>query len=194
MSKYSLIHQPDACVSLPLPDPSDEYRVFSINPGMGEADPVYKYTPVFAGPDNGGVVVCGSDNEVAPDEFEDDHYDVINRKVLSHRINYFNQKRGVWLEVTLSANDQLCQRLGWALSKVFATSTDMNPDGENTETNINVLDNYITSCFSTYRDVMKKASFNDEMSEQLTFLRNKAVHTDWHRSGKLAWPDENYAR
>ena len=39
----------------------------------------------------------------------------------------------------------------------------MNADTENTETNIQVLDNFVTSCFSTYRDVMKKATFNEEM-------------------------------
>jgi len=84
--------------------------------------------------------------------------------------------------------------MGWALSKIFATSTGTNSDSSNSETNINVMDNFVTSCFSTYKDVIKKASFNEEMGAQLTFLRNQAVHTDWHIHGKLAWPDENYAR
>lgn len=70
----------------------------------------------------------------------------------------------------------------------------MNSDSQNSEANINVLDLYVTSCFSTYKDVIYKASFNEEMGAQLTFLRNKAVHSDWHLVGKLAWPDENYAR
>ncbi|KAL7518584.1 hypothetical protein ACHAWX_003396, partial [Stephanocyclus meneghinianus] len=69
-----------------------------------------------------------------------------------------------------------------------------NSDSINSETNIGVYDNFVMSCFSTYRDVMKKVSFNQEMSEQLTFATNKAVATDWHGSRKLAWPDENYAR
>ncbi|KAL7542381.1 hypothetical protein ACHAXR_012259 [Thalassiosira sp. AJA248-18] len=176
---------PDACVSTPI------YSFMSTT-GTGTAEPVDKYTPSWAG--NGGVVVCGSANEVAPDPTEDDTYDVINRKVQSHRINYILQKRGVWVEVILTAEDQLCQKMGWALSKIFATSTSMNADADNTETNINVLDNYFTSCFSSYREVMKRTSFDDEMGEQLTFLRNKAVWTDWHRAGKLAFPDENYAR
>lgn len=30
-------------------------------------------------------MVCGSDNEVAPDEMEDDYYDIDNRKVKDHR-------------------------------------------------------------------------------------------------------------
>ena len=35
---------------------------------------------------------------------------------------------------------------------------------------------------------------NIELGEQLTFVNNKAVAYDWHRNGKLNYPDENYAR
>lgn len=43
---------------------------------------------------------------------------------------------------------------------------------------------------------MKKVSFNQEMSEQLTFIKSKSVANSWHKSNGvlLAWPDENYAR
>lgn len=43
---------------------------------------------------------------------------------------------------------------------------------------------------------MKKVSFNQEMSEQLTYKHSKSVADAWHRTNgaKLAWPDENYAR
>jgi predicted sulfurtransferase len=56
--------------------------------------------------------------------------------------------------------------LAFGLSKIFATSTATNSDAGNSETNIGVYDNFVNSCFSTYRDVMKKVSFNQEMSEQ----------------------------
>ncbi len=111
-------------------------------------------------------IVCGSENEVAPIPTEDDHFDVTNRKVQSGSIDYNGQKLTVWFEVVLAAQDQLCQRLAFGLSKIFATSTNTNSDSINSETNIGVYDNFVTSCFSTYRDVMKKASFNQEMSEQ----------------------------
>jgi uncharacterized protein (DUF1800 family) len=35
---------------------------------------------------------------------------------------------------------------------------------------------------------------NVEMAEQLTFKSNKAVAYEWHRSGNINYPDENYAR
>ncbi len=69
-----------------------------------------------------GTVVCGSDNEVGPDQSDDDHYAVANRKLNSHRISYGNQIRTVWMEQALYAEDQACQKLAWHLSKIFAYS------------------------------------------------------------------------
>ena len=78
-----------------------------------------KYIPAYAGR---GVVVCGSDNEVAPDQSDDDYYAVSNRKLNSHRISYTDQIRTVWMEQALYAEDQACQKLAWHLSKIFAYS------------------------------------------------------------------------
>eukprot|EP00804_Cyclotella_cryptica_P004534 CCRYP_006892-RA/>CCRYP_006892-RA protein AED:0.17 eAED:0.17 QI:494/0.84/0.6/1/0.94/0.9/20/0/2106 len=203
----------------PNTDLVDFYRSNMYDPGA-VVEAVWKYLPSYAGPDNGGVIVCGSENEVAPIPTEDDHFDVTNRKVQPGPIDYGGQKITVWVEVVLAAKDQLCQRLSFGLSKIFATSTSTNPDSFNSETNIGVYDNFVTSCFSTYKDVMKKVSFNQEMSEQregnmsyrvfspfisefiqifyysseVTFKFSKSVAADWHKSGTLAWPDENYAR
>ena len=74
-----------------------------------------------------------------------------------------NQKKSVWAEVILSAEDQLCQKMGWALQKIFATSTGLNTDARNSEANLGVLDNFVSACFSTYKDVITRASFNEEM-------------------------------
>jgi len=116
----------------------------------------------------------------------------------STKQSYANQKRGVFLEVLLSSPDQLCQKTGWSLQKTFATSTATNKDPTNSEANIQVLDNFIMSCHSTYKEVIKRASFNEEMGRQLTFNGNgggnKAVLDRWHTDGKLVYPDENYAR
>ena len=76
--------------------------------------------PKYAG--RGGVKVCGSENEVEPDQDEDDYYAVANRKLESHRIDYGGQIRTVWMEQALHADDQPCQKLAWHLSKIFAYS------------------------------------------------------------------------
>ena len=77
-----------------------------------------RYLPKYAGKQ--GVVVCGSENEVEPDQDEEDYYAVRNRKLDSHRIDYSSQIRTVWLEQALHAKDQACQKLAWHLSKIFA--------------------------------------------------------------------------
>ena len=71
----------------------------------------------------------------------------------SSSIDAFAQKSNVWIEVVLGAQDQLCQRLAFGLSKIFATSTETNADSGNSETNIAVYDNFVNSCFSTYKDL-----------------------------------------
>jgi hypothetical protein len=88
------------------------------NPTVSYED-ASKYIPKYAGR---AVVVCGSENEAAPDQSDDDHYAVSNRKLNSHRISYSNQIRTVWMEQALYAVDQPCQKLAWQLSKIFAYS------------------------------------------------------------------------
>ena len=91
----------------------------------------------------------------------------------SHRIDYDSQKRGVWTEVTLYSSDQLCQRMAFALSKIFAVSTVTNSDASNSETNINQYDKFVNACFGTYKEVMTQMSFDEEMGAQLTFWTTK---------------------
>ena len=162
----------NACVSDPLPDPNDDYRQFTIDPGDGQTvEPMYKFEPSYAGPNKGGVVICGSPNEIAPNPFDDDTYDVQNRKVQSHRIDYINQKRDIWVESVIHANDQACQRLGFNLHKIFATQTEANADNSNTETNVHVLDGFVRNCWGTYGEVMRMASHMDEMVRIYRYVR-----------------------
>lgn len=59
--------------------------------------------------------------------------------------------------------------MSWALAKIFATGTNGFAGPHNTDVNVMVLDNFVTSCFSTYKDVVRKVSFNQEMSEQVSY-------------------------
>lgn len=140
--------------SVPL-DENGKSNMF--NP-QGLREMIDKYLPAYAGHE--GVVVCGSPNEIEPIPEEDDHFDLTNRKLQPTSVSYHSQKTTVFVEVVLGATDQLCQRLAFGLSKIFATSTTTNTDPANTETNIGVYDQFVTSCFSTYKDVIKKVSFN----------------------------------
>ena len=53
--KCRISYHPSACSSVPLPDPNDFFKSNMQNPG-DDVDGLWKYTPPYAGPDNGGVI------------------------------------------------------------------------------------------------------------------------------------------
>ena len=55
--------------------------------------------------------------------------------------------------------------------------------------NIGVFDNFLMA--ETYKEVMTRVTFNEQMGSQLTFLRSKSVAYNWHRGDGLTFPDEN---
>lgn len=72
----------------------------------------------------GGVLVCGSPNEVAPDPELDDYFDVIHRDLdcigcQDSYGNYHSQKQTVWGMNVLEGEDQLCQRMAWSLYELL---------------------------------------------------------------------------
>jgi hypothetical protein len=67
-----------------------------------------------------GVVVCGSMGEVSNDPSLTEVFDFrSNENTVSSQDALNNQKRVVWTEVALSSNDQLRQRMAWAVSVFF---------------------------------------------------------------------------
>lgn len=63
-----------------------------------------------------GVLVCGSQNEIASDPLEDDYFDVVHQDAdcigcLDAYGDYFSQKQSVWTMTMLGAEDQLCQKV-----------------------------------------------------------------------------------
>lgn len=72
----------------------------------------------------GGTLVCGSQNEVAPDPSLDDYFDVINRDLdcigcMNSYGDYSKQKATVWAMNALDGEDQFCQRMAWSLYELL---------------------------------------------------------------------------
>eukprot|EP00957_Ditylum_brightwellii_P203958 15336926-Ditylum_brightwellii.AAC.1 len=68
-----------------------------------------------------GVVVCGSPGEVSNNPYSDDTFSVsvhINWDVESSS-SLLRQKHAVWTMIALTANDQLRQRMAYALSQIL---------------------------------------------------------------------------
>ena len=66
-------------------------------------------------------MVCGSEGEIAPDPQEDDYFDYWTRRMDSSG-NEDAQKKTVWTNIALEGEDQLAQRIAFALSQIFAIS------------------------------------------------------------------------
>ncbi|EJK47814.1 hypothetical protein THAOC_33446, partial [Thalassiosira oceanica] len=168
----------------------------------------------------GGTLVCGSPNEVAPDPFLDDYFDVIHRDLAcigchSSYGDYAKQKATVWTMNVIEGEDQMCQRMAWSLYELLNVGAASNPD--NTETNLYTYDIFIRHCFGNYFDILKELTYNPKMgksefpislifrtslphsrrfssAEQFNFAGNVATRMSWDTSGQIVFPDENYAR
>jgi hypothetical protein len=91
---------------------------------------------------HGGTIVCGSQGEIAPDPYMDDHFDVMNR--------YFDAapyedtvKQSIWTRIALDAPDQLRQRMAWALSQMMVVNSNTIVDHKNSETNMSFYDIFV---------------------------------------------------
>ena len=130
-------------------------------PGGGNWANVLKYQdylPPYRGASGGGVVICGSENEVAPDPTSSDSFDLNNMKVQSNAVDYNDQKRNVWTQMALTAPDQLGQRMAFALSQIFAISPPMLTDPWGTEPNVVFYDIFVNHGLKNYRGEFESAT------------------------------------
>lgn len=93
-----------------------------------------------------------------------------------------------WYVQAVYANDQLRQRLAFALSQILVVS---DSGGISTRRISEYQDILARGAFGRYRDLLEEVSFSPAMSEWLTFLRNRAAYQS---NGSTILPDENYAR
>ena len=116
----------------------------------------------------GGTLVCGTRDEVGPDPFLDDYFDVIHRDLACIGCHdsygdYAKQKVTVWAMNVLENEDQLCQRMAWSLYELLNVGAASNPD--NTESNLYTYDIFNRNCFGTYFDILKELAFSPKMGK-----------------------------
>ena len=101
-----------------------------------------------------------------------------------------NSQRTAWTTIALNADDQLRQRVSWALSQIFVISETGLPGTHRQQSEVwhNYYDIFVRNSFGNFRDVLQQVSWSPMMAAYLTFLRNKGL---WS-SG--TFPDENYTR
>ena len=140
----------------------------------------------------GGAVVCGSIGEVAPDPLNDDYYDNLNYHL--DFMDYRESHKRVWQQVALFSDDQLRQRVAWALSQIMVVPSGVLHGSQNAEGNSMYYDIFVRNAFNNYLDVLRGVSYHPKMAETLTFVKNKSERYVYDWNGISQSPDENYAR
>jgi hypothetical protein len=146
-----------------------------------------------------GFETCGSRGEVANEPALGHRYESVrtsngNPGQLDQKSSQTSfQGTGKWIlwgTVVTHAQDQLRQRMAWALSQILVIGDGAGdlfyPD--HTETWAAYYDIFITHAFGNYRDIMREVSASPLMGTYLTMKGNIA----FAHGGK--YPDENYAR
>jgi uncharacterized protein (DUF1800 family) len=87
------------------------------------------------------------------------------------------QKSNVWNMIALSAQDQLRQRMAWALSQILVITPHQIDEVGLSEAYLNYYDIFVRNAFGNYRDVLKEVSYSPMMAEMLSFLESKSSGT-----------------
>lgn len=99
------------------------------------------------------------------------------------------QRSDIWWEVTLWSEDQLRQRVAYALSQILVISNVSDVLYNDTRGIANYQDILATHAFGNYRDLLEAVTLSPMMGEYLSMVRNEKA--DATRNIR---PDENYAR
>jgi len=88
----------------------------------------------------------------------------------------------------IEADDQLRQRMAFALSQIFVVS-DSGDLGKAPASMAGYMDTLTRNAFGNYRDLLEEVTYSPAMAVYLTYLRNRKADP---KTGRV--PDENYAR
>ena len=97
-----------------------------------------------------------------------------------------NARLSAWWERTINAEDQLRQRVAFALSQIFVVSRFGGPNSEALAEYYDVL---IRHAFGNFRDLLEAVTLSPAMGKYLTLEGSRKADPV-----KNTFPDENYAR
>jgi len=151
------------------------------------------------------VVICGSPGEISNERnipYTD--IDTIDQNTMAH---YFDsaggplfglhtwQKSNLFNNIALYSEDQLRQRMGWALSQILVvTQFQIDNSDLSTEFFLHYHDIFVRNAFGNYFDILKEVSYSPMMGEMLSFLGSQSASYTKRVENRDGRPDENYAR
>lgn len=93
----------------------------------------------------------------------------------------------VWWDLALLSEDQLRQRMAWALSQIFVMGELGSKANSYPIQWVNWYDILVNNAFGNYRELLHDVTYNPKMGDYLTYVNNQKANGD-------QLPDENYAR
>ena len=103
------------------------------------------------------------------------------------RGNSTTLKVTVWYDIALLGEDQLRQRMAWALSQIFVMGEAGSLQNFYPVQWINWYDILVNNAFGNYRELLHNVTYSPKMGDYLTYLNNRKANGN-------QLPDENYAR
>lgn len=149
------------------------------------------YTGAVSSQDITSFEACGSRGEVSNDPTLSNSYLTIDKDNLQGFDTFHDYRfegAGMnWLNVVLHSDDQLRQRVAWALSQIIVAGQPDFAFESDVELWAHFYDNFVANALGNYRDILMEVSVNPVMGRYLSFSGNVK------QSGGR-FPDENYAR
>ena len=115
------------------------------------------------------------------------HYPLIQEYPEDDELNN-RHRQEVWWRTAITAEDQLRQRVAFALSQIFVVS-DKSSLGQTPYGLANYYDILVNNAFGNYRDLLEEVTLSPMMGIYLSMLGNEKPDTE-----RNIRPDENYAR
>lgn len=94
-----------------------------------------------------------------------------------------------WWRRALYADDQLRQRVAWALSQIFVISDRADAIAADLEGLASYYDLLLEHAFGSYRELLEAVTLSPQMGGYLSMLQNEKPDRE-----RNVFPDENYAR
>lgn len=162
-------------------------------PSSLQVDKVAEYYGASVSLGTSGTIVCGSLGEVANDETKGSVFDLssdIDRDT-TYRGRLGRQREIVWTMVALYEQDQLRQRMAWALSQILVIAkTSIGWESRDSEVFLNFYDIFVRNAFGNYLDVLREISYNPLMAENLSYLNSKSSAYVWEKYVRMEYADE----
>jgi len=144
------------------------------------------------------TIVCGSPGEVENnlDEPILNSFQALpsSGKSILDNSEYMMQKKIVWTEIVLHAQDQLRQRMAWALAQILVISPGSDSLYLHTEVYTAYYDIFVRNAFGNYRDVLKEVAFSPMMADNLSYLKSRSTDYIFMTQKFIQYADENFAR